>query len=107
MSATTLEVPGLINRSTFARADGSVVRNSGSTLVNHRTPLLERWGGMYVTGTYTTTPYTGRKEHMGNVTMGGDPADWPDFVERSVHRVAQQRRSRHAAIHLTTATSRR
>jgi hypothetical protein len=77
VSATTLEVPGLINRSTFARADGSVVGPLGFNLVNHRTPLLERWGGMYVTGTYTATPYTGRKEHMGNVTMGGDLATGP------------------------------
>ena len=77
VSATTLEVPGLINRSTFARADGSVIGQLGFNLVNHRTPLLERWGGMYVTGTYTATPYTGRKEHMGNVTMGGDPAGGP------------------------------
>jgi hypothetical protein len=77
VSATTLEVPGLINRSTFARADGSVVGPLGFNLVNHRTPLLERWGGMYVTGTYTATPYTGRKEHMGNVTMGGDFAAGP------------------------------
>jgi hypothetical protein len=77
VSATTLEVPGLINRSTFARADGSVVGPLGFNLVNHRTALLERWGGMYVTGTYTATPYTGRKEHMGNVTMGGDPATGP------------------------------
>ncbi len=77
VSATTLEVPGLINRSTFARADGSVVPQLGFNIVSHRTPLLERWGGMYVTGTYTTTPYTGRKEHMGNVTMAGDPAAGP------------------------------
>jgi hypothetical protein len=77
VSATTLEVPGLINRSTFARVDGSIVPQLGVSAVNHRTPLLERWGGMYVTGTYTATPYTGRKEHMGNVTMAGDPAAVP------------------------------
>jgi hypothetical protein len=77
VSAATLEVPGLINRSTFARVDGSVVPQLGFNMVNHRTPLLERWGGMYVTGTYSATPYNGRKEHMGNVTMAGDLASGP------------------------------
>jgi len=68
VSASTLEVPGLINRSMHTRDDGQVIPQLGSETVDHRTPLLQRWGGMYVTGTYTVQPYTGRKEHMGNVT---------------------------------------
>jgi len=67
VSSSTLEVPGVINRSVFAAADGSVMPRLGSFIVTHRTPLLERWGGMYVTGNYTT-PFYGRIEHMGNVT---------------------------------------
>jgi hypothetical protein len=69
VSSNTLEVPGVLNRSMFTAADGDVLPQLGRFAVSHRTPLLERWGGMYVTGTYTVTPYTGRKEHMGNVTV--------------------------------------
>lgn len=75
VSASTLEVPGLINRSVFTRADGTVLPQLGSQDVDHRTGLLQRWGGMYVTGTYFATPYTGRKEHAGNVTVAGDSPD--------------------------------
>jgi hypothetical protein len=75
VSASTLEVPGLINRNVSTRADGSTLPQLGSNDVDHRTPLLQRWGGMYVTGKYFATPYTGRKEHAGNVTMTGDPPD--------------------------------
>jgi len=46
VSASTLEVPGMINRNVFARADGSVVPQLGGNDVTHRTPLLQRWGGM-------------------------------------------------------------
>jgi len=74
VSATTLEVPGLINRSVFTRADGSVIPQLGGNDVSHQTPLLQRWGGMYVTGKYFATPYTGRKEHAGNVTVVGADA---------------------------------
>jgi len=35
--------------------------NSGTSLVNHRTPLAERWGGWYVTGTH------GSQAHRGNL----------------------------------------
>jgi hypothetical protein len=69
VSASTLEVPGLINRSTFTRADGSTIPQLGSFTVDHRTRLLDRWGGMYVTGNYAAEIYHGRKEHMGNVTV--------------------------------------
>lgn len=75
VSSSTLEVPGLINRSVFTRADGSVLAQLGSNDVNHRTPLLQRWGGMYVSGNYLVTPYAGRKEHNGNLTVTGDLSD--------------------------------
>ena len=35
--------------------------SSGTSLVNHRTPLAERWGGWYVTGTH------GNQTHRGNL----------------------------------------
>ena len=37
------------------------LEDSGSSLVNHRTPLEERWGGWYVTGVH------GAQRHRGNL----------------------------------------
>lgn len=67
VASSTLEVPGMIARSMFTRADGSVMPQLGSFAVDHRTRLLDRWGGMYVTGNYTQFPYN-VAVHMGNVT---------------------------------------
>lgn len=90
VSSSTLEVPGMINRSMFTTADGGVMRGTGlkpvppaSHTVNHRTSLLQRWGGMYVTGNYTT-PFYGRTEHMGNVTVSVHPSSGPVTTSNEV-----------------------
>lgn len=59
-SAKTLDVPGLLIRSFLTKDDGDVDMLSG-TFVTHRTPLRERWGGYYVTGTH------GTQTHRGNL----------------------------------------
>ena len=59
-SSKSLEVPGLLVRSFVTSVDGEVDLLSG-TMVNHRTPLAERWGGYYVTGTH------GDQAHLGNL----------------------------------------
>ena len=60
-SAKTMGVPGHLVRS-FATDDSGVVDlNTGISLVNHRTPFEERWGGWYVTGTH------GNQAHRGNL----------------------------------------
>lgn len=59
-SSKTLDVPGLMVRSFLTKDDGEVDVLSG-LLVNHRTPLADRWGGYYVTGTH------GRQTHRGNL----------------------------------------
>lgn len=76
LSANTLDVPGMLNRSVFARADGSVVAQLGSFVVNHTTRLLDRWGGMYVTGNYHLFPYN-VAVHMGNTTTSVSDASGP------------------------------
>ncbi len=61
-STKTLGVPGPLVRSFATDADGVVDMATGTSLVNHRTPLSERWGGWYVTGTH------GAQSHRGNLT---------------------------------------
>jgi hypothetical protein len=61
-SRNSLDVPGMLVRSVFADADGVVMYQHGTHLSDHRSPLAERWGGMYVTGTH------GSMRHMGNAT---------------------------------------
>ena len=60
-SAKTMGVPGHLVRSFATDESGVVDLNSGISLVNHRTPLAERWGGWYVTGTH------GSQTHRGNL----------------------------------------
>jgi hypothetical protein len=54
-------VPGHLLRSFATDDDGVVDLGSGTSLVNHRTPLAERWGGWYVTG------QSGGQVHRGNL----------------------------------------
>ena len=60
-SAKTMGVPGHLMRSFATDEEGVVDLNSGTSLVNHRTPLAERWGGWYVTGKH------GEQVHRGNL----------------------------------------
>ncbi len=60
-SAKTMGVPGNIVRSFATDEEGVVDLGSGISLVNHRTPLADRWGGWYVTGT------SGSQIHRGNL----------------------------------------
>ena len=55
----------MVVQSVFPQADGTAFISLGTIMpkaIDHRTPLEERWGGWYVTGTH------GRMEHMGNAT---------------------------------------
>jgi hypothetical protein len=74
VSVATLDVPGLITRSNFTNAQGEPIPQLGFHLVDHRTPLPQRWGGWFVTGTYDVAPYGG-VTHMGNVTTALHPAN--------------------------------
>lgn len=71
-SSLTENTPGLIVRSVFPDAAGLPILTTNTYRTTFRSPLAERWGGWYVTGTH------GRQRHMGNmlVTNRGDPADF-------------------------------
>ena len=60
MSPGTLNVPGLLISSSYASADGTPAFRGAQDITDHRTPLEDRWGGWYVTGS------AGRLYHRGN-----------------------------------------
>ena len=60
-SSKTMGVPGHVLRSFATDEKGVVDLSSGTSLVNHRTPIEERWGGWYVSGTH------GEQTHRGNL----------------------------------------
>lgn len=62
-SSKTQDVPGHLVRSVFPDAHGMPVFNAGTFTTSHESPLKERWGGWFVTGTH------GRQTHMGNVIV--------------------------------------
>lgn len=57
----TRDWPGLMVRSVFPDARGEPIVSAGTFLIGHESPLSERWGGWYVTGTH------GAARHLGNV----------------------------------------
>ena len=62
-SSRTDSVPGLVVRSLFVDRSGQPILSEGSYSVDHRTPLEQRWGGWYVTGTH------GAQVHLGNLVL--------------------------------------
>jgi hypothetical protein len=59
-SSSTGGVPGLLMRSLLVDVDGNPILSAGSTVMTDRSPLIERFGGWYVTGT------SGSQLHRGN-----------------------------------------
>ena len=62
-SSKTQDVPGHLVRSVFPDGAGMPVFNAGTFNTSHESPLQERWGGWYVTGTH------GQQRHLGNVVV--------------------------------------
>ncbi|WDQ14614.1 hypothetical protein [Rhodopirellula sp. P2] len=58
-------VPGFQVRSVYPNTKGVPVIRAGSHLTNQRSPLAERWGGWYVTGTH------GDQHHLGGFILAG------------------------------------
>lgn len=57
----TENVPGVLIRSVFPDEDGHPLLSFGSGVITHETPIPERWGGYYVTGSIALP-------HLGNRT---------------------------------------
>jgi hypothetical protein len=62
-SSANQGLPGNLVRSVYPDQDGLPILSMGSHRIDQTTPLAERWGGWYVTGT------SGKQTHLGNCTL--------------------------------------
>jgi hypothetical protein len=69
-TSNTEHVPGMLVRSVHPDESGHPLLAMGTTLVDHETPLPERWGGYHVTGR-SSLP------HLGNQTFSPGTAAHP------------------------------
>lgn len=67
----TEDVPGVLVRSVFPDGEGRPLLAFGSHLVDHATPIQDRWGGYYVTGSVGMP-------HLGNRTYQDGPQPSPE-----------------------------
>ncbi len=74
-SRNTKDVPGHLVRSIFPDVSGYGIAPMGSHVTDHSSPLKERWGGWYVTGSH------GNLRHLGNLIF--NPREKPDEIERT------------------------
>jgi hypothetical protein len=56
-------LPGHLVRSLYVDGEGLPILSAGSHRIDHTSPLAERWGGWYATGT------SGKQTHMGNLIV--------------------------------------
>lgn len=75
VAAGTRGVPGVLLRSIYPKPTGTQAAGSASFITGHQSPLSERFGGWYVTGTY------GEQRHMGNAVVQ-DP-EQPERLDRA------------------------
>jgi hypothetical protein len=69
--------PGHLARSVFADSLGLPLLASGTYRIDHGSPLHQRWGGWYVTGT------SGKQTHLGNLIVRGQPR--PEDIDNSAN----------------------
>jgi len=75
VAAGTRGVPGVLLRSLFTTRTGTQATPSQSFITGQESPLSERWGGWYVTGTH------GSQTHMGNVVV--ENKEHPEQIDRA------------------------
>lgn len=89
-STKTMGVPGHLVRSFETDSSGIVDLISGTSMVNHRTPFEERWGGWYVTGTHGDQPHRGNligkeahEKHAEEPGFGGNVTNLDGYFQTS------------------------
>ncbi len=70
--------PGHLARSVFADGSGLPILASGTYRIDHTSPLRQRWGGWYVTGT------SGKQTHLGNMIVR-DNHPRPEDIDNSAN----------------------
>ncbi len=95
-SAKSMGVPGHLVRSFATDDEGIADINTGTSLVNHRTPFEERWGGWYVTGTHGKQPHRGNlvgkaafARHEKDPSFGGNVTDLGKFFDTTPYLMKQ------------------
>jgi hypothetical protein len=63
----TGNVPGLMIRSVYPDAQGNPILTAGTKLIGHHSPIEQRWGGWYVTGSHDPM------RHLGNALARETP----------------------------------
>ncbi len=69
--------PGHLARSVFADGMGLPILASGTYRIDHTSPMRQRWGGWYVSGT------SGKQTHLGNLIVRGNPR--PEEIDNSAN----------------------
>jgi hypothetical protein len=75
VAAGTRNVPGVLLRSVHTNPSGTQAVKAAAFLTGQESPLKDRWGGWYVTGTH------GSQTHMGNVLV--EDQEHPDQLNRA------------------------
>ena len=75
VAAGTRNVPGVLLRSIHSNPSGTQAVKAAAFLTGQESPLKDRWGGWYVTGTH------GSQTHMGNVVV--EDQEHPDQLNRA------------------------
>lgn len=78
-TSNTEHVPGMLIRSVFPDENGRPLLAMGTHLVDHESPLHERWGGYYVTGR-SSLPHLGNRTYVENETTQPRPSDLPELT---------------------------
>jgi len=60
ISTNSLSVPGILVRSMSTAPDGRPMPQDGSFVIDHRSPLDQRWAGWYVSGAADSVKHLGR-----------------------------------------------
>src|SRR5204863_8524363 len=69
---TNTPVPRLLMLSVLPNSDGNALK-AAALITNDQSPLRERWGGWYVTGTH------GKQQHLGNTLVRARAEDVDDI----------------------------
>jgi hypothetical protein len=73
-SSKTKDVPGVFVRSIYPNRVGTPVFSAGAFVTDQESPLKDRWGGWYVTGSH------GNQRHMGNARLA--LSENPEHLDR-------------------------